>query len=118
MSDVIIKPQNNGPYHVKGKFNIVTEGGREIAFEGDETWLCRCGQSANKPFCDGSHKKAGLRQLRREGVTGTVDETEGLCHMERCQNKSSRLPREEVTNLANRRGRELGRAPAEETLRR
>jgi CDGSH-type Zn-finger protein len=61
MSDVIITPNNNGPYHVKGKVRIVTEAGREIAFDGDEVWLCRCGQSANKPFCDGSHKKAGFK---------------------------------------------------------
>jgi len=61
MNEVIIKPQNDGPYHVKGSFKIVTEGGREIAFDGDETWLCRCGQSANKPFCDGSHKKVGFK---------------------------------------------------------
>jgi CDGSH-type Zn-finger protein len=61
MNEVIIKPQNDGPYHVKGRFKIVTEGGREFAFDGDETWLCRCGQSANKPFCDGSHKKAGFK---------------------------------------------------------
>ena len=31
MSDVIIIPNNNGPYHVKGKFKIMTDGGREIA---------------------------------------------------------------------------------------
>jgi CDGSH-type Zn-finger protein len=55
MSDVILTPNNNGPYHVKGKVRIVTEGGREIACDGDEVWLCRCGQSANKPFCDGAH---------------------------------------------------------------
>lgn len=60
MSDVIITPNNNGPYHVKGTFKIVTEGGREIAVDGDETWLCRCGQSANKPFCDGTHKRTGF----------------------------------------------------------
>lgn len=61
MSDVVITPYNDGPYYVKGKFTIVTEGGREIAIEGDEAWLCRCGHSATKPFCDGSHKKAGFK---------------------------------------------------------
>ena len=61
MSDIMIKPQNSGPYHVKGKFKIVTDGGREIAFDGDEAWLCRYGQSGKKPFGDGSHKKAGFK---------------------------------------------------------
>ena len=61
MSDVIITPKNDGPYYIKGVFKIVTEGGREIAFDGNEVWLCRCGHSADKPFCDGSHKKAGFK---------------------------------------------------------
>lgn len=39
MSDVIIKPHNDGPYLVKGNVKIVTDGGREIAFAGDEAWL-------------------------------------------------------------------------------
>ena len=61
MSDVIITPQNDGPYHVRGSFKIVTEGGRTIAVDGNETWLCRCGQSANKPFCDGTHARVGFK---------------------------------------------------------
>ncbi len=51
----------DGPSYIKGVFKIVTEGGREIGSDGDEIWLCRCGQSAAKPFCDGSHKKVGFK---------------------------------------------------------
>ncbi len=61
MSDIIITPTNNGPYHVQGKVKLRTSGGREIAYEGEETWLCRCGQSGNRPFCDGTHNKCGFQ---------------------------------------------------------
>jgi CDGSH-type Zn-finger protein len=61
MSDAVITPENDGPYHVKGTFKIVTEGGKEIAVEGGEEWLCRCGQSATKPVCDGSHRRIGFK---------------------------------------------------------
>ena len=33
--------------------------GEPLAVEGD-VWLCRCGQSANAPFCDGKHRAAGF----------------------------------------------------------
>lgn len=55
--DVVITARNNGPYHIKGSFRIVTQGGRELPVEGGQAWLCRCGHSLNKPFCDGSHKR-------------------------------------------------------------
>lgn len=58
---VTIIPHNDGPYEVKGTVRIVTEGGREIRAEETEAWLCRCGQSASKPFCDGTHEKVGFR---------------------------------------------------------
>ena len=61
MGGIVIKPLNSGPLYVKGPMKIVTEGGKELAVEGDEAWLCRCGHSAKKPFCDGAHKKAGFR---------------------------------------------------------
>jgi uncharacterized Fe-S cluster protein YjdI len=32
-----------------------------LLYEGERTALCRCGGSANKPFCDGTHKKNGFR---------------------------------------------------------
>jgi nitrite reductase/ring-hydroxylating ferredoxin subunit/CDGSH-type Zn-finger protein len=55
-----ITPNNNGPYHVRGSFTIVLPSGRELQTEG-ETWLCRCGGSSNKPFCDGTHRKIGFK---------------------------------------------------------
>ena len=50
----------NGPLECRGEIEIVTAEGVVVAKE-TETWLCRCGQSANKPYCDGSHKTTGFR---------------------------------------------------------
>jgi CDGSH-type Zn-finger protein len=61
MATTIITPRNDGPYHIKGDFRITTQSGNEIEPGKDEVWLCRCGQSQNKPFCDGSHRKAEFR---------------------------------------------------------
>jgi CDGSH-type Zn-finger protein len=73
MTTVTITPRNDGPYHIKGDFKLTTQGGKPVAVEKDEVWLCRCGHSQSKPFCDGSHKKAGfqsnLDELPQEGQT-------------------------------------------------
>jgi CDGSH-type Zn-finger protein len=58
--DVTVTPNRNGPYHIKGKVRITLPDGQELETE-EETWLCRCGGSGNKPFCDGTHKKIGFR---------------------------------------------------------
>ena len=58
---------NNGPLRVMGE-NIVLQdaagntfglGGRTVIS------LCRCGASANKPFCDGSHKAHNFQSAER-----------------------------------------------------
>ena len=54
-----ISPTTDGPFHVKGDIRVVADQG-DTVFEGAETWLCRCGHSANKPFCDGSHERVGF----------------------------------------------------------
>ncbi|MFO1187004.1 MAG: CDGSH iron-sulfur domain-containing protein [Alphaproteobacteria bacterium] len=55
-----IEAEKDGPYHVTGNFEIVTGTGRTL-FRGTEAWLCRCGHSKNKPFCDSTHKLVGFR---------------------------------------------------------
>lgn len=57
--ETIITPQENGPYHVHGAFRVVLSDGTELEAEG-ETWLCRCGGSSTKPFCDGTHSRKGF----------------------------------------------------------
>jgi CDGSH-type Zn-finger protein/uncharacterized Fe-S cluster protein YjdI len=55
-----VVPARNGPLLVHGALEVVTGTGRTIARLAT-TALCRCGHSANKPYCDGSHAKAGFR---------------------------------------------------------
>jgi CDGSH-type Zn-finger protein len=61
-----ISPRLNGPLHVQGKLRIENAAG-EIIFSGDDAWICRCGGSKNKPFCDGTHKAIGFRSSAKEG---------------------------------------------------
>ena len=46
----------NGPLKITGNINL-TDNSRGISSEVNELWLCRCGKSKNKPYCDGSHKR-------------------------------------------------------------
>jgi CDGSH-type Zn-finger protein len=50
----------NGPIWVRGGIPVESEDGTSYEVRNRVT-LCRCGQSRNKPFCDGSHKVAGFR---------------------------------------------------------
>jgi CDGSH-type Zn-finger protein len=48
---------NNGSVRVEGDFEIVDMDGNVYGLQGRTVVsLCRCGRSANKPFCDGAHK--------------------------------------------------------------
>ncbi len=55
-----VVPQPNGPLRVAGNVEIVAGTGRTIT-KAQKAALCRCGASANKPFCDGSHTRVGFR---------------------------------------------------------
>lgn len=61
MSDVSVKVFNNGPLRIEGEFSIQDQAGAEYGLGGRTViGLCRCGLSANKPFCDGSHARQGF----------------------------------------------------------
>ena len=54
--EVVVKPHANGPYHFDGVIELSVAGQEEGA-RFAKPWLCRCGASKNKPFCDGAHKQ-------------------------------------------------------------
>jgi len=54
-----VRPLLNGPLMVKGALEIVSGTGRTVT-RGAEAFLCRCGGSSKKPFCDGTHKRIGF----------------------------------------------------------
>jgi uncharacterized Fe-S cluster protein YjdI len=49
----------NGPYIIRNECRIVHADGNEETKTGNVA-LCRCGNSGNKPYCDGSHRKTGF----------------------------------------------------------
>jgi CDGSH-type Zn-finger protein/uncharacterized Fe-S cluster protein YjdI len=55
-----IDPQVDGPLRVRGNLEITSGTGRVVA-RLTSAYLCRCGGSATKPFCDGTHAKIGFR---------------------------------------------------------
>ena len=55
-----IQLAENGPLLVNGNVTLVDKEGNETTKEG-MTALCRCGESANKPYCDGAHKTCGFK---------------------------------------------------------
>jgi len=60
MAEITIR--DNGPLLVTGGATLKDASGKEFNPPNKEQYaLCRCGHSANKPFCDGSHKTAGFQ---------------------------------------------------------
>jgi CDGSH-type Zn-finger protein/uncharacterized Fe-S cluster protein YjdI len=58
VGEVKVHPIPNGPLMVEGKIEFRAADGS--TFTTEKVWLCRCGGSANKPLCDGSHKRNGF----------------------------------------------------------
>ena len=62
--EVKIIPRDNGPYFVFGPVSLVDADGTPIPYEG-RLALCRCGHSATKPICDGTHRTSGFDSVIR-----------------------------------------------------
>jgi CDGSH-type Zn-finger protein len=61
MAATKITVNHNGSIRVEGDFEIFDPEGKAFGLAGRTIiTLCRCGHSANKPFCDSSHKTCGF----------------------------------------------------------
>ena len=61
-SKITISLIKDGPITFRGRLRLHNQFGQEcVKMRGS---LCRCGQSASKPFCDGSHERTGFKSGR------------------------------------------------------
>lgn len=66
MTPAKITVRNDGPLRVEGEVELVDMEGKSYGLGGRTSLaLCRCGHSANKPFCDGSHKTVGFQDKQQ-----------------------------------------------------
>jgi CDGSH-type Zn-finger protein len=98
----VITVTEHGPYRVEGDITVCGIEG-EVLRSGGPAYLCRCGGSRNKPFCDATHGVKGFdgtetadrgstaqRRDTYSGGPGTVYDDRGVCaHFGQC---TSRLP--------------------------
>jgi len=72
-----IKVLKNGPYMVEGDdVTLVDWDSRSYTIPKRPFYLCRCGGSTNKPFCDGTHSRAGFKAAEA-AVPGSADKPAG-----------------------------------------
>jgi CDGSH-type Zn-finger protein/uncharacterized Fe-S cluster protein YjdI len=57
---VEVLPKRNGPLRMTGIVEVVSGTGHTVN-RATQLFLCRCGQSANKPYCDGTHAKTDFQ---------------------------------------------------------
>jgi CDGSH-type Zn-finger protein len=57
----VVVPYEDGPLLIRGDFELRTPDGTVIEPGRATVALCRCGKSAVKPFCDGTHKAINFR---------------------------------------------------------
>ena len=76
---VTVTVTKDGPYRVDGAVPLRNAAGDDVTKTGP-AFLCRCGESRNKPFCDGSHKRIGFdgtEAASRDAIAARRDTYEG-----------------------------------------
>jgi 3-phenylpropionate/trans-cinnamate dioxygenase ferredoxin subunit len=69
MTALKITPIDDGPYMVEGDAQVVDPLGNEYVLRGEAAvFLCRCGGSATKPFCDRTHERVEFKNAARATV--------------------------------------------------
>ena len=76
MHDAQIVACVDGPLLVRGEFDLVSSSGEQVERTRRTVALCRCGASAIKPFCDGTHKLIGFRTDPPQGSEPDAGATE------------------------------------------
>jgi CDGSH-type Zn-finger protein len=70
MTTVKITTTDNGPYVIDGPARVVDADGNEYDLTEQTTiFLCRCGGSGTKPFCDGTHETLRFEAIGRASLT-------------------------------------------------
>jgi CDGSH-type Zn-finger protein len=64
MSEVKIRPLDNGPFEIDG-VAVITDGEGKMMKTENKLHLCRCGLSTNQPFCSGAHKGKFQNEVRK-----------------------------------------------------
>ncbi len=59
----VILVKADGPYYCQGDLVLRRADGSVVA-TAHQLWLCRCGLSREKPYCDGSHTRVDLHAER------------------------------------------------------
>ncbi len=61
MREKRVQANPNAPLRIPGPLTMLEANGKQIELDEETIYLCRCGGSNKKPFCDGTHKKNGFQ---------------------------------------------------------
>ena len=71
---ITVRLRQNGPYVIESEdVRVIDWNGNEYPIGRRPIALCRCGASAKKPFCDGTHSKVGFQAAEAAAPSNAED---------------------------------------------